>query len=42
MAEYRLFTTWDLEAPIKTIWEVISEPLDYPKWWKYVESRVRG
>jgi uncharacterized protein YndB with AHSA1/START domain len=37
MAEYHLFTTWDLEAPIKTVWEVISEPLQYPNWWKYVD-----
>lgn len=38
MAEYHFFTTWDLEAPIQTVWEVISDPLHYSSWWKYVEN----
>lgn len=38
MAEYHFFTTWDLEAPIQTIWEAINDPLHYSSWWKYVES----
>jgi len=27
MAEYHFFTTWDLEAPLEAVWEVISDPL---------------
>jgi uncharacterized protein YndB with AHSA1/START domain len=38
MADYHFFTTWDLEAPIETVWQVISDPLHYHNWWKYVES----
>jgi uncharacterized protein YndB with AHSA1/START domain len=38
MAEYHFFTTWDVEAPIEAVWQVISDPLHYPDWWKYVES----
>ncbi len=36
MAEYHFFTTWDLEAPVQTVWEAISDALSYPRWWKYV------
>lgn len=38
MAEYHFFTTWDLDAPIETVWQVLSDPFHYPDWWKYVES----
>jgi uncharacterized protein YndB with AHSA1/START domain len=38
MADYHFFTTWDLEAPIEAVWEVIGDPLRYPSWWKYVAN----
>lgn len=38
MAEYHFLTTWDLEAPIDTVWEVIGDPLHYSSWWKYVQG----
>lgn len=38
MAEYHFLTTWDLEAPIESVWEVIGDPLHYSIWWKYVEG----
>lgn len=38
MAEYHLFSTWDLEAPVQTVWEAIKDAENYPRWWKYEKS----
>lgn len=38
MAQYHFLTTWDLEAPVETVWETISNSAGYPSWWKYVAS----
>lgn len=38
MAEFHFLTTWDLDAPVQTVWEAISDQLHYPNWWKYVAS----
>lgn len=38
MAEYHLFTTWDVAAPLQTVWDVINDARHYPEWWKYVEE----
>jgi hypothetical protein len=36
--EYRSVTTWSIEAPIETVCEAISLSLDWPQWWRNVES----
>ncbi|MCI0521511.1 MAG: SRPBCC family protein [Chloroflexi bacterium] len=38
MAEYHFFTTWDIEAPVETVWQTIQDGRHYPDWWKYVAS----
>lgn len=38
MAQYHFLTTWDLEAPLETVWETISDSAGYSSWWKYVVS----
>ncbi len=38
MAEYHFFTTWDVDAPIDAVWDVLSDATRYPTWWKYVIS----
>lgn len=32
MAEYHFFMTWDLEAPIQTVWEAISSGRAARRW----------
>ena len=36
-AEYRFLTTWLLEAPRASAWEVLRDPLRWPEWWRGVE-----
>ena len=36
--EYRLTTRWVLEAPIRAVWNAISDPLLWPSWWPYVAN----
>jgi uncharacterized protein YndB with AHSA1/START domain len=38
MTQYHFITTWDLEAPVETVWETIGAPASYSIWWKYVVS----
>jgi hypothetical protein len=38
VAEYHLLSTWDLEAPIQTVWDAIFDTASYSSWWKYVGS----
>jgi uncharacterized protein YndB with AHSA1/START domain len=38
MAEYRLLTTWCLEAPIDPVWDAIYDSERWPEWWRGVES----
>lgn len=38
MAEFHFLTTWDLEAPLETVWETIRDATHYPDWWKYVAN----
>jgi uncharacterized protein YndB with AHSA1/START domain len=37
---YSFTTYWYIEAPIETVWEVIYDSENWPRWWKYV-SRVK-
>lgn len=36
--EYRLVTVWHIEAPLETVCEAISNSLNWPQWWRNVES----
>jgi hypothetical protein len=36
-AQYRFLTTWLLDAPCESCWDVIDDPLTWPEWWRGVE-----
>ena len=35
---YQFVTVWALEAPLETVSDVISRSLNWPQWWRSVES----
>ena len=34
--KYSFVTVWKLEAPLKTVWDVISNVEEFPNWWQDV------
>ena len=45
MAEYRLDTVWQIEAPLEAVYTALSDPLRWPEWWpaaRRVEQRHAG
>ncbi len=38
MAEYRLLTTWRIEAPLERVYAAIQNSLDWPNWWSSVKQ----
>lgn len=38
MAEYRLRTTWRIEAPLAEVYETIRDSVQWPSWWRSVEQ----
>ena len=38
MASYEFLTTWCVDAPIETVFEVLRDSVGYPRWWKGVRS----
>ena len=38
MAAYSFRSTWCVAAPVQQVWEVLSDPVRYPEWWKGVRS----
>ena len=36
--EYRFVTLWRIEAPIEAVCEAVSHSLNWPQWWRNVES----
>jgi len=39
--EYHFITTWHFDAPIERVYDLISHPLDYPRWWPEVYLDVK-
>ena len=39
-SHYHLTTLWELEAPLETVWDVITRPECWPDWWDGAESVV--
>lgn len=35
MTDYRFLTRWELQAPIETVWEAVSDLRTYTKWFPY-------
>jgi uncharacterized protein YndB with AHSA1/START domain len=38
MAKYAFLTTWCIDTPIESAFDVLNEPTGYPRWWKGVKS----
>lgn len=38
MAEYAFVTRWSFQAPIESVWELISKSEGWPGWWPGVEK----
>src|SRR6185295_16239937 len=38
MAEYAFVTRWSFQAPIESVWELISKSEEWPGWWPGVEK----
>lgn len=38
MPEYRFVTEWDLPAPPNMVFDVISDSLRWPEWWRGIRS----
>ena len=36
--EYNIVTVWHIEAPLETVYELISQSLNWPQWWCNVKS----
>jgi uncharacterized protein YndB with AHSA1/START domain len=39
-SQYALVTTWRLDAPVERIWQALTHPEEWPRWWRYVKSVV--
>lgn len=37
---YSFKTVWHIAAPLSLVWDTITHPLNWPSWWKGVESVV--
>ncbi|WP_145550437.1 SRPBCC family protein [Yersinia intermedia] len=40
MAEYRFSTTWQVKAPLQTVWDILCHPDMWPHWWKGLEQII--
>ncbi len=40
MRHYLLRTEWQLDAPVERVWEALSVPGEWPRWWRYLEAVV--
>ncbi len=38
MSDSAFVTRWSVQAPVDTVWQLISEPEDWPVWWPGVEK----
>jgi uncharacterized protein YndB with AHSA1/START domain len=38
VARYEFLTTWCVDAPVDAVYDVLSDPGGYPRWWKGVQS----
>lgn len=38
MSDYVFVTTWNFDAPVEAVWNVIEEADEWPTWWKGVIS----
>lgn len=36
MAEYQFVTRWEFDAPVDAVWNLITDTLRWPEWWRGV------
>jgi uncharacterized protein YndB with AHSA1/START domain len=36
MPQFILLTQWKIAAPVSAVWDALSHPEDWPRWWPYV------
>lgn len=41
MAQYNFSSVWYLNAPIQTVWQAISQPWQWPIWWRGLQRVER-
>ena len=39
-SKYKFITHWQIEAPLASVWDAIYNSMDWPNWWKGVNSVV--
>ena len=39
-ARYALTTQWWIECPVEPVWDALTAPETWPRWWRYVDSVV--
>jgi len=39
--DYHFITRWRMQAPVETVYDILSEPLDYPRWWPSVYIEIK-
>jgi len=42
MTYYRFLTRWELQASIETVWDAVSDPTTYTKWFPYIAQVATG
>lgn len=40
MAKYSFVSEWKIPAPMESVWDAITRPEDWPRWWRGVEAVV--
>ena len=41
MAQYEFVSVWSLDAPIQAVWHAMSEPWQWPLWWRGLQQVER-
>src|SRR5687767_9194614 len=39
-AQYSFITNWELEAPLEAVWNAVYNSLEWPQWWRGVQSVI--
>ena len=40
MKQFSLITHWHLDAPIERVWDALTKPEEWSRWWRYVHAVV--
>lgn len=42
MGAYHFTSTWQIAAPLETVWQTVSDSESWPAWWKWVKRVTRA